>query len=105
MTLVGTPYDFAVGALILVYLFAVANLMSYLERRHRDAWVRIGSPLMRFYPGLGNWVPLTSALFFGRDIGLPRESGVAARVWIVRALFLGLVVLIAIGFSQGVLPR
>jgi len=93
------------GAIIAVYLFAVANLMSHLERKHPKEWTDIGGPLMRFYPGLGNWFPLMGAIFLGLPIGLPSDPAVKLRVWGVRLLFALCVALIAFGFSTGVLPR
>jgi hypothetical protein len=105
MTYIAPPYSWGVGVTILLYLFSVAHLMTHLERKHPEAWASMGSPLMRFHPGLGNWLPLMGAIFFGLQIGLPADTGTQGRVWLVRGLALFCFALIAIGYSTNLLPR
>lgn len=105
MTYIAPSYSLGVGAAILLYLFSIAHLMSYLERKHPIAWAAMGSPLMRFYPGLGNWFPLMGAIFLGRRMGLPTDAPTQRRVWLVRGLALLALALIAFGYSAGLLPN
>lgn len=105
MTYLAPPYVWGLLVAILLYLFSMAHLMGHLERKHPKAWVAIGSPLMRFYPGLGNWFPLMGAVFLGLQIGLPTDSETQRRVWLVRALALLCFGLIVVGYSTGLLPR
>lgn len=105
MTYVAPPYAWGVLAAILLYLFSAAHLMGYLERKHPSAWVAIGSPLMRFYPSLGNWFPLMGAIFLGLQIGLPTDGATQRRVWLVRGLALLCFALMAVGYTTGLLPR
>lgn len=105
MIYIAPPYAWGVLVAVLLYNFSVAHLMSYLERKHPATWVAIGSPLMRFYPGLGNWFPLLGAIFLGLQIGLPTDSATQRRVWLVRGLALLCFGLIVAGHSTGLLPR
>jgi len=105
MTYVAPPYVWGLFVATLLYLFSVAHLMEHLMRKHPTSWAAIGSPLMRFYPGLGNWFPLMGAIFLGLQIGLPTDAATQQRLWLVRALALLCLGLMVVGHSAGLIPR
>jgi hypothetical protein len=104
MTYVAPPYEWGVFVATLLYLVSVAHLMGYLARKHPSTWVAIGSPLMRVYPGLGNWFPLMGAIFLGFRLDFRQTARRGDEYgWCVASRFC--FALIVVGYSTDLLPR